>query len=114
MGVEAIERAVGTVLHGVHRSRDEAAALIDLAVIYAIGRFVGFGISDELCVSSREIEEMKAIGERQNRATLLAQRHRTYFVWHVPRADLATVGGASEHVTTETIDEIEPLLLNVP
>jgi hypothetical protein len=74
--VETVESAVRALFHRVHRAGDEATSLVDLAVVDAVRRLVRFWIDDELAVAGLEVEKMKPVGERHDRAALAAQRHR--------------------------------------
>ena len=65
-------------------------------------------------LASLEIEKMKAAGERKHGPAVFAQRHRADLGGHIPGAHLAAVGGAAEYVAAEAVDEIEPLLLDIP
>ncbi len=114
IGVEAIERAVRPFLHRVHRAGDEAAALVDLAVVQAVVRLVRLGIVDQRHLAGLEIEEVEAARQRHDGAARLAQAHRADLLRHVPGAHLPPVRRAAEHSAVEAVDPVEPLLLDIP
>jgi hypothetical protein len=65
IGAQTIERAIRPFLHRIHRARDEAAALVHLAVVDPVGRLVGFRVHDQLALAGLEIEKVEPVGERR-------------------------------------------------
>jgi hypothetical protein len=100
-------------LHSIHRTGEEAAALVNFTIVEPILGFVRFGINDEVDVTALEIQELKAARQRNDfAAAVLAQRHR--LLRYVPTADFVASRSGAEHAPIKTIDPIETFLFDVP
>ena len=112
--IEAVERAVGSLLVHVHRAGDKPPLAIDLAIVEPCAGEMRLRVVDEGRFAGFEIEKMEACLQRQDGTARPAQRHGADLGRHIPGFHLGSGLRAAEDLVPETVDPVESLLVNIP